>query len=76
MFDGFTLSFAPFTEEAVVHASLMSKLCVSMFAFVSGYGLFLSFRNQVKMSDGISRYVVSRYLKTMLPFFSCMLFPS
>lgn len=69
MFDGFTLSFAPFTEEAVVHASLMSKLCVSMFAFVSGYGLFLSFRNQVKMSDGISRYVVSRYLKTMLPFF-------
>ena len=69
MFDGFTISFAPFTEEIVVHASLMSKLCVSMFAFVSGYGLFLSFRHQKKNQKGISRYVLSRYLKTMLPFF-------
>ena len=47
-FDGYDISFAPFGQDAVVDVSMLFKLCVSIFAFVSGYGLLTSYTSALK----------------------------
>ena len=41
-FDGYAVSFFPFSEESIVELALLFKNCVSIFAFISGYGLLKS----------------------------------
>ena len=65
LYEAYTLSFFPFPEMAVVNLAAMSKICVSIFAFISGYGLFLSYQNQVEKANTTpSRWVLLRYVKT------------
>ena len=59
--DAYTISFFPFTKTQIVEFATFSKICVSLFALISGYGLFLSYRNK-KNSD--PQWVALRYLKT------------
>lgn len=50
-FDGYNVSFAPFSQEFVVSLSLAFKICVSLFAFISGYGLLASYRSLQKHGE-------------------------
>ncbi|MCM1272087.1 MAG: acyltransferase [Clostridium sp.] len=70
-FAGFDVNFAPFTQNQMVNLAVMCKICVSLFAFLTGYGLFLSYNNQMKNKhDGhtTDKWCLSRYIKTMSGF--------
>ena len=61
LYQGFPMSFFPLPEQTVVHLALASKICVSLFAFVSGYGLFLNCRDSAVSA---SRWAAKRYVGT------------
>ena len=42
-FESYDIIFFPLAESQVVNMAAFCKICVSLFAFVSGYGLYLSF---------------------------------
>ena len=42
-FAGYEILFTPFTAENVIHLALYMKICVCIFAFVSGYGLMYGY---------------------------------
>lgn len=44
LFEGISCSFFPFSQEGVVVFCNFLKICVGMFAFLSGYGLYLSLK--------------------------------
>ena len=61
LYTDFNVSFFPFQEHQIVNLALSFKICVSIFAFISGYGLFLSYRDS-KMNA--SPWVAKRYIRT------------
>ena len=67
-FDGFVISFWPLTQGQVENIAAFSKICVSLFAFVSGYGLCASlqntFRKEGYTSSKVSNWVLIRYIKS------------
>ncbi len=65
-FEEFTISFFPFSAEQVSQFAYCSKICVSLFAFVSGYGLYLAYSHR-KKEESVSRWIAKRYLKSFLP---------
>ena len=65
LYEKYTISFFPFPEGLVIHLALMGKICVALFAFISGYGLFLSYE---KKRTTPTRWVISRYIKTFSGF--------
>ncbi|MDO4803443.1 MAG: acyltransferase [Lachnospiraceae bacterium] len=65
LFEKYTISFFPFSEGVVIHLALMGKMCVAIFAFISGYGLFLSYG---KKKTTATRWAASRYVKTFSGF--------
>lgn len=65
LFKNYSISFFPFQEQQVVNIALSCKICVSIFAFISGYGLFLSYQNS-NMSS--SNWVAKRYIRTFSGF--------
>ena len=62
IYSGFQMSFFPFTESNIVNIASASKICVSLFVFVSGYGLYLSFA-QKKATVTAQKWVLYRCLK-------------
>ncbi|MDO5134592.1 MAG: acyltransferase [Eubacteriales bacterium] len=64
-FQGYELIFSPFTQDQVVRLGLLAKICVSIFAFVSGFGLMYGYqKNREKdppLGDGgwIKRHLIS-----------------
>lgn len=65
LFEGYTISFFPFNESIVVDLALMGKICVSIFAFITGYGLYLSYGNKKSTP---SRWALKRYVTTFSGF--------
>lgn len=65
IYQGYDVSFVPFTEEFVNELFTYFKICVGIFAFVSGYGLARSYK---KSTASASHFVLSRYFKTMAHF--------
>lgn len=67
-FDGYEVSFAPFTQDFVVGFSLALKICVSLFAFISGYGLmsstisFLSRPVEIEGGESLTTRWIARHL--------------
>lgn len=61
IYDAYTVSFFPFNEDYIVKLSLFFKICVSIFAFISGYGLYNSYSNKKENSE---KWVIKRYIKT------------
>ena len=39
LYEGYEVSFFPFGEQQIVNVAFACKICVSVFAFISGYGL-------------------------------------
>ena len=50
-FETFTISFYPFSQSQIVNMAAFFKICVSLFAFVSGYGLYLSYQKNTKETN-------------------------
>lgn len=64
-FEGYALDFSPFTQEQVVSAIKWGKSCVSIFAFISGYGLYLSY---TLTKDNNNVWIAKRYVKSFSGF--------
>lgn len=67
-FEGYTVSFFPFTQDRIVELSYMFKICVSIFAFISGYGLYLSAKNKCNDIKSTEKWTISRLIKTLSGF--------
>ncbi|MBR3339598.1 MAG: acyltransferase family protein, partial [Lachnospiraceae bacterium] len=65
LFDKYIISFYPFNEQQVINLAASCKICVSLFAFISGYGLFLSCR---KSKTNPSKWFAKRYILTFSGF--------
>lgn len=58
---GYQISFLPITIEQATHLASFCKICVSIFAFVSGYGLILSYQGERKNTI---TWLRNRYVRT------------
>lgn len=63
----YSISFVPFPTEFMTKLAAYFKICVSIYAFVSGYGLFLSY--QKKKTSNL-KWIAQRYLKTFSGFWT------
>lgn len=71
-FEDYGLSIWPFSLSMVYNLATYCKLCVSIFAFVSGYGLYFSFSKTAMSNssegDTASQWVWRRYVSTFSRF--------
>lgn len=65
-YKGFEVNFFPFTESAVNDVTLYFKICVSIFAFITGFGLYLSYSKATR--DEMLSWTRKRILKTFSGF--------
>lgn len=66
----FDLSFYPLTQHKMTTIAVFLKICVSLFVFLSGYGMYISYQKQKKdntFSECI-KYSKKRYIKLLLNF--------
>ena len=68
----YSVSFFPLGEELTISIIKCFKICVSIFAFVSGYGLMISFRKLLRKygwtKEYILKWVVQRLIKLLSGF--------
>lgn len=64
-FEGYDFVFWPFDEKTFIQLAYYCKSCVSIFAFISGYGLYLSARKNTGSINDTNKWMLSRYFKTM-----------
>lgn len=66
-FENYSISFWPLSVSAVTHIASFFKICVSLFAFISGYGLLLSYQGYVAKTERADRgnWIVERLVKTL-----------
>lgn len=67
-FAGYEFNFWPLSQDLYVELAYYCKVCVSIFAFISGYGLYLSAKNKVEDLSTINKWTVSRVIKTLSGF--------
>lgn len=67
-FKGFDVNFEPFAQDTVVDFALYLKLCVSIFVFITGYGLCKSISRAELNRDSVTKWSLSRYIKTLSGF--------
>ncbi|RDU22126.1 acyltransferase family protein [Anaerosacchariphilus polymeriproducens] len=60
------VNFAPFTQDFVVDIALFFKICVSLFVFVSSYGLALSLKNTIGKHEVKVGFQFEKWLTTRL----------
>ena len=44
----YPISFAPFSSHTIQYLASFSKICVAMFVFMTGYGMWVSYESQKK----------------------------
>ncbi len=64
-FAGYEFNFWPIGQDLFVDLAYYCKICVSIFAFISGYGLYLSVRNKADNVIDTNKWLVSRIIKTL-----------
>lgn len=66
---GYTVSYWPFTDERIHFFALLSKICVAVFVFLSGYGIAATYQKQFETQEPSPQelriFVMSRYKKLM-----------
>lgn len=60
----YTVDFFPFTQSFFIKFSGTFNICVSIFAFITGYGLYLSEKNKCTNSKNTLKWMSNRYIKT------------
>lgn len=58
---GYVISFYPFTEDRIVFLSVLCKVCVAVFVFITGYGLYTCH----KQCNDWNSFVKYKYMKLM-----------
>ena len=61
LFEKYVIDFYPFEQQAVIDFASSLKICVSIFAFITGYGLYLSFEGN---KDDTTKWMTKRYIRT------------
>lgn len=71
-FKGYEISFYPFPQQMVIDVSLFFKICVGIYAFLSAYGLALSFQKMELKDKSFGKtyadFCITRYIKLMWGF--------
>ena len=67
---GYAVSYFPFSGDRLTYLAVLSKICVAVFVFISGYGIAASFGGLCR--DGrlpgageVGRFVRRRYVRLM-----------
>lgn len=63
-FKNYTVIFEPFSQDFIVKLTSTFNICVSIFAFVTGYGLYLSASKRCVDAKSIKKWSIDRYIKT------------
>lgn len=63
----YPISFAPFSSHTIQYLASFSKICVAMFVFMSGYGMWVSYESQKKKTT-MSNYIKKRMVTLMTGF--------
>lgn len=63
----YPISFAPFSSHTIQYLASFSKICVAMFVFMTGYGMWVSYESQ-KMKTTMSNYIKKRMVTLMTGF--------
>ena len=63
----YPISFAPFSSHTIQYLASFSKICVAMFVFMTGYGLWVSYESQKKKTT-MSNYIKKRMVTLMTGF--------
>lgn len=61
LYSDFHISFFPLGQQWVTRFASVAKICVPIFALISGYGLYLSYKNS---TDKGIKWTIIRYIKT------------
>ena len=61
------ISFAPFSSHTIQYLASFSKICVAMFVFMTGYGMWVSYESQKKKTT-MSNYIKKRMVTLMTGF--------
>ena len=63
----YPISFAPFSSHTIQYLASFSKICVAMFVFMTGYGMWVSYESQKKKTT-MSNYIKKRMVALMTGF--------
>ena len=63
----YPISFAPFSSHTIQYLASFSKICVAMFVFMTGYGMWVSYESQKKKTT-MSNYIKNRMVTLMTGF--------
>lgn len=63
----YPISFAPFSPHTIQYLASFSKICVAMFVFMTGYGMWVSYESQKKKTT-MSNYIKKRMVTLMTGF--------
>ena len=63
----YPISFAPFSSHTIQYLASFSKICVAMFVFMTGYGMWVSYESQKKKTT-MSNYIQKRMVTLMTGF--------
>lgn len=63
----YPISFAPFSFHTIQYLASFSKICVAMFVFMTGYGMWVSYESQKKKTT-MSNYIKKRMVTLMTGF--------
>lgn len=63
----YPISFAPFSSHTIQYFASFSKICVAMFVFMTGYGMWISYESQKKKTT-MSNYIKKRMVTLMTGF--------
>ena len=63
----YPISFAPFSSHTIQYLASFSKICVAMFVFMTGYGMWVSYESQKKKTT-MSNYIKKRMVTLMAGF--------
>jgi len=69
LYKNYDVNFFPFPEEFAIDTIVMCKICVSIFAFITGYGLLKSIKNTKFTRSDVTKWNITRILKTMSGFY-------
>lgn len=63
-FEGYEVDFGPLGQDVFMALSGYCRICVSIFAFISGYGLYLSAKAKCEDGKSTNKWIVDRIFKT------------
>lgn len=64
-FEKYTVDFWPLAQSQAVNIANFCKICVSLFVFVSGYGLYLTWQKARAEGVHTSRWVYEKLVRTL-----------